>query len=397
MTHALMVLTLVTVMVLIGACQSSAPAASSPAATATTAPVAAAKTQEKEAPKPPGAKDAPAEKTVPKEAAPKAPSGDAARALYDAAKNEGQVIWQNTAFGEDLLTALIGSFETRYPGIKVSSQTTSSGPAVTRLLSESAAGRVSIDVGMGAAEEMVPLTQRDLLVRSDWTSISGVPAGNILLDSRFVVAYDLAHGWIYNTRLVTPADVPKTWGDLLSPKWKGRKLAVPVNGATGIEAMRILGKWDAQTYKKFLDDLKAQELIVESSGAGTAQRIADGQTPLGIFPTTLLPELLQKGAPLELAPLGPLVAKRFGFYTAKGVPHPNAGKLFMAWLGSAEAGKIFDKWGRGPATPCSASEVAKLLCAKNIEALPDDGAQLSDQVRELLKLSQDTLGLVPSK
>lgn len=396
---------IVMVAVLLAGCQATAPPPSQPKASGasppTPVPAASEKATPKEvataaakAPEKPAAKEVP---TATAKAAEKAPAtakaASAEQELYEAAKKEGEVIWISTSFEDETLEMLLAGFEKKYPGIKVTTTKNSSAQIVRRAVVEASTGRLAFDVGMGGVDEMGPLKERDLLVGFDWPKIADVPASSILIGSMFLSAYDLTNGWVYNKNLVTTADVPKTWEDLLSPKWKGRKLAVMAAGAVGIEAQRILGKWDQAKYAQFLNDLKAQELVIESSGAGLAQRVADGQLPMGMFPITLVPSLLQKGAPLEIAPLGPLVTKRFGVYTFKGVPHPNAAKLLMGYVTSTAARPAWAKGGRGSAAPCDASELAKLLCDKKVEVTLDDGMERSAQLAELLQLNRAGLGL----
>lgn len=395
---------LMVAIVLLAACQSAAPApaptsaaATAPKTPETKAPSQAAPTvaAPKEAATKEPAKAATAKEAPPKTAVPKESAGAAVQDLYEAAKKEGEVIWQTTGIADENLEQLIKAFQAKYPGIKLSTATSSSADIVRRIVTETPAGRRSFDVGMGGADGVGPLVERDLLVGYDWAKVSDVPASSILLNGRFLAVYDLPNGWIYNSRLVTPADVPKAWEDLLAPRFKGRKLGVLVDGAMAFEGLSILGRWDKEKYAKYLNDLKAQELVVEPRGAGLAQRVADGQIPIGVFPVTLLPNLVKQGAPLELAPLGPLTTKRFGVYTVKGVPHPNAAYLLIGWLAGSGARPEWAKGGRGAATPCDASDVAKIICDKKVELMLDDGMQRSGQIADVQKLHREVLGLVP--
>ncbi|MBI4319305.1 MAG: ABC transporter substrate-binding protein [Chloroflexi bacterium] len=357
------------------------------AAPAPSPPPAQPKASEKESPKAaeapkPVAKEAakPAPAAAPKEAAPKA-AASLAPEVYEAAKREGEVIWYHTASPEDS-EGLVATFNKRYPGIKVSIVTVKASETPARIIAESSAGRLSLDVASGSLNIMQALLSRDLIVGYDWARLSDVPARSIVLGDKLISVYEYPYGWVYNTKLVPPANVPKTWDDVLTPAWKGRKIGILTGGALGFEGLSIQGTWSKEKYQKFLADLKAQEPHIEPSGAGLAQRVAAGQIPMGVFPMTLLPKMLKDGAPVDVAPLGPMQTRRQVVYTMKGVPHPNASKLFMAWLGSSEAFPEWDKQGRGPLVPCNASVVAKILCDKKIDLFIEDTLEKSEKLGE---------------
>lgn len=370
-------------LLLAGACAPSAQPAPTP-----TAQKAAEASKPADAAKPAATDAAPSP-----QAASKDTSAGMVQELYDAAKKEGEVIWQ-VGFPDEQVAGLVAAFQKKYPGIKVSTLSVNLPTMPARLVTEASAGRLTVDVAMGSVSNTGPVLERDLPASYDWAKVSDVSASSILLGGKLVVMYDLPTGWVYNTKLVPAADVPKTWEDLLTPKWKGRKLTV-TGSRMGFESMSILGKWDKQKYEQFLKDLKSQELVVEPRGSALAERIAQGETLIGAFPISLLPDMLQKGAPIALAPLGPLSTTRTGVYTVRGVPHPNAARLLIAWLGSSEASPEWDKLGRGAATPCNASALARILCDKKVEVTLEDSLEMSEKFAQAEKLGRDLLGIVP--
>jgi iron(III) transport system substrate-binding protein len=74
-----------------------------------------------------------------------------------------------------------------------------------------------------------------------------------------------------------------------------------------------------------------------------------------------------KGAPIDLAPVSPVIATAFGLYVPPGAPHPAAAELLAAWLVTPAAEHALEKVSYyALATPCSASRMAGMFCAKHV-------------------------------
>ena len=116
-------------------------------------------------------------------------SEQAIQDLYKAAKAEGEVIWQ---VGGTLrtYTPAAKAFEAVYPGVKCSVIEISATTIHTRIITEAAAGRVSLDVGGTMTDILLPLLKRDLLIKQDWSRITDSDPNLILFDGAFVISYD---------------------------------------------------------------------------------------------------------------------------------------------------------------------------------------------------------------
>ncbi|MBI4320886.1 MAG: ABC transporter substrate-binding protein [Chloroflexi bacterium] len=395
MRRVLCLLAVGLVATLVVACQAAiptptpAPKQAAPAA-ATAAPKAAAPTPTT------AAKPAPATAPATPTAVAK-PAASAEQALYEAAKKEGKVNYYSPSFTDEELALLTGGFKKKYPGIEVAVVKVSSTNTVNRILTEAAAGRLTVDVATAGLSIISPLLERDLLLSFDWASVADIPKESISLNGRFLAAYDSPYGWFYNTRTVAEADVPRKWEDLLLPKWKGQKLGIAtVSSVFGFEAMNIQGTWDRQKYELFLDGLKAQQLAMETNQPLLAEKVASGELHMGTSTLGILTSIIEKGAPIKIASLSPTVVLRSGVYTPKGAPNPNAAKLFTAFLASKDGLELWNKTGRGPAAPCDASVPAKMLCDAKIQLVFEDGAEKTKQINELVDLNRKLLG-IPTK
>lgn len=285
-------------------------------------------------------------------------------ALYQAAKKEGAVTWCTQA--QPLVQPLIDAFEKKYPGIKVSTFTLAFNQLPGRIITEQKAGSLTVDVATGTPTYVLPLLERDLMVGYDWTKISDVDPKAVVLDKRFVVLYDGPIVYVYNTNMVPKNEVPQKFEDLLSPKWKGRKIATT---ATGYPAYFLFQRWqtDPERVIGLVKRLRQQELLVGTDIRDLMNRVAAGEVPLVCGIATTLVEMQGKGAPVALCPISPTFNTPFGHYVPKDSPHPNAAKLLMAYVSSKEALPMWLAQGRGSATPCDASPMAKVLCDAGVK------------------------------
>ena len=315
-----------------------------------------------------------------------------AQALYDAAKEEGEVVW-HIGFDTEEAASLVDGFKKAYPGIDVQVVSISEPALPAKLTSESAAGKVSIDVAMGRTDTLRPLLDRDVLVTEDWAELADIDPENIMLDGRLVKVYDFVIGWFYNQDKVAEGDVPQEWEDLLDPKWGGRKMLIQANGDVGLAGRVMTKEWTIDQVRDFLEKMKPQDVISEARGTPIVSKVGTGQYPLGVAPITIVPGAIKDGAPLGLLPLGPVVSLPNGVFEVKHAAHPNAAKLLISWLGSADAKPVWEALGRGGATRCDDSAMAQMLCDAKIEVVEADTLEKAAEVEDVAAVGREVLGV----
>ncbi|MFI5000010.1 MAG: ABC transporter substrate-binding protein, partial [Reyranellales bacterium] len=144
----------------------------------------------------------------------------------------------------------------------------------------------------------------------------------------------------YNTRLVKPEDAPKSYADLVDPKWMGKIVkAHPGYSGTIMTATQQLSRdlgwgWFEKLAK--LKILQVQSAVdpPKKVGAGERAVMADGTE----YGTTLLKA---KGEPIELiyaSEGSPLITGPSGIMVR--AANPNAARLFYAWSMSAEGQQL---------------------------------------------------------
>lgn len=165
-------------------------------------------------------------------------------------------------------------------------------------------------------------------------------AGFIDPQNRSVVASPVTEGIVYNTRAVPAAAAPKTFKDLLDPKWKGKLAhADPIYSGSATAAVNILVNLHGWDYYQQLS--RQQPLIVQSIGA-VPRTLLSGEAEVGVVAINAdVAELIAKGEPLAL--VSPAEGTPYFTWEAailKTASHPNAAKLWMDFLISVPHQKL---------------------------------------------------------
>ncbi|MFC1491663.1 ABC transporter substrate-binding protein [Nitrospinota bacterium] len=293
---------------------------------------------------------------------------------------------------------LLTAFQKKYPGIKLSSYRLNGGTNVVRVIQEHQAGKLSMDVGWANMIQVQPLVEKDLLVTmtDEWVKSMGVNPDKVLINNKWIGTYDQAPVFIYNKNLVSAADVPKSFEDLLDPKWKGGKILMTPSTIIWGQLYELWLR-DKRKVKDIVARLRGQEVILASTNFSVPRRLAAGEAPIGVTFVTSAADAIKKGAPVALCPLSPTVAPTGGLYIPKGVPHPNAAKLLLGWLASEEAQLIWNKKvRRGWVTsdPESAP-AAKLMIESGVKYKRVTTQKELKILLELGKTAYDIMGFTP--
>lgn len=185
-----------------------------------------------------------------------------------------------------------------------------------------------------------PLWQKKLHIPYDYGQL-GVDSRAVHYDSGTVSIANQIVLPAYNPKILPARDVPKRWEDLLDAKWKG-KIGVPT--ATGQFDFLAIA-WGEEKFLDFVRALAKQEPI-PGKLAELATRLELGEILLA---TTLTDSFIHRarktGGSLEHAQVQPVVSPAYHAGVLKGSRHPNAARLFAAFLTSLEAQQIWEKYG----------------------------------------------------
>jgi ABC-type Fe3+ transport system substrate-binding protein len=318
--------------------------------------------------------------------------------LYEAAKQEGKMVWWYTSPADEAAT-FIKAFTAKYPGITVDYTDLPLDQHTQKFQLEAQAKKVSADVvavqGFGAL--------RDAGILGDLSEVmaaSGAPDEVAPPDKTGVAFTFSPNGVGYNTNLVSAADAPKSWDDLLNPKWKGQ-IAVDSRLQAFVQLTDIpayggkrQGFWSEQQVVDYLTKLKAQNPQVVNSNTTMVTQVAAGELSFAVgVHLVSFRRVQQKGAPIEWASIGfnpldtPLTV------VPKDAPHPNAGRLFMLWSLSAEGKKVWDDVrGEGDPSPGAGTSQSMYLEQRHIMPLYA-GFEYEDEIPRLTKKYREALGI----
>jgi iron(III) transport system substrate-binding protein len=260
--------------------------------------------------------------------------------LIAAAQKEGSVVFYSSydvAVGE----VFRKGFEAKYPGIAVQVERAGSERIFSRVAQEYESGIHAVDVIDSAdATHLMFWKRKGLLAAYVPEGIEAWPAD--MRDPDGFYAADRASLTVigYNTRLVKQEDAPKSYADLLDPKWKGKIVkahpAYSGNIMTTTYALSRLLGWG------FYEKLGTQRVLQVQSSTEPPKKVALGERPVMIDGNEYNLFLLKKqGAPIEVvyAAEGTTLCPGMAGIM-KDAPHPNAARLFASYLFSLEAQQL---------------------------------------------------------
>lgn len=302
------------------------------------------------------------------------------------AKSEGRLVFY-TSWGPTDADYVIKAFEKKYPFLKVDSVRSSSEKTLQRLLTEQRAGQFLGDVVAVSGIQSEILKAKNALDRYESREAANFPADWRDADGFGVGLHQTLYVIGYNSRLVSPDAVPKSYDDLLHPRWKGQ-----------------LG-WDSEEYYLFGALMKArgkekglqlwrqlaeQNINFRKGYTLLAELVSAGEYPVAVsLYQHRVDEYAEKGAPLQWVAPNPLVGgdpNRISLL--KNAAHPNAAKVFIDFMLSAEGQKLLQDKGRSPGRIGLGPKNPRLKSAKTLtlHVSTEEFEQLGKEFNRIFKV-----------
>ena len=301
------------------------------------------------------------------------------QALIDAARKEGQVNYYTST---DLPVAekVAKAFEAKYPGIAVRVERSGAERVFQRIGQEYASNIHAVDVVNSSDAAHFIVWKRDgILAPYVPEDVARYPAEHRDVDGQFASFRVWLSIIAYNTNLVKPDDAPKSFADLLDPKWKGKIVkAHPGYSGTIMTAtyqmQRDLG-WS------YFEKLAKQNIMQVQSSADPPKKLDLGERAVmadgneyNIF------QLKEAGRPVEpvYATEGsPLIIGPNGIF--KSSPNPNAAKLFQSFCLGREAQQLIIDVGGLRSVHPDTKEKAGRKPLTEIKTMRDDAAAVEKE------------------
>jgi iron(III) transport system substrate-binding protein len=271
---------------------------------------------------------------------------DREQRLVSGAKQEGVVsIYTSMQLPDSL--PLTQAFERKF-GLKVSLWRASGEKVVQRALAEARAGRFDADVVETDGAQMEILYREKQLAPFHSPSLKDIPPKIVPSHRHYVPTRLSLYVLVYNTKLVPSGEAPKSYEDLLNPKWAGR---------IGLEAADVA--WFAAVAKAmggekglaYFAKLAAARPEIRGGHTLLAELVASGEILMAPDAHIQGVERLKKrGAPVEWKPLQPAFGQPSSVGVTRRAPHPHAALLFADFILSREGQEIIKSRNRVPSS-----------------------------------------------
>jgi iron(III) transport system substrate-binding protein len=265
------------------------------------------------------------------------PDTPATKQLYEAAKKEGSVmIWGPLARSLEWLTK---EFPLAYPGIEV--KFVGDQDLAVKAIAEARAGRHEVDVFHSSLGGTIPVIQRDLLAQIDWAAY-GVKRDSIVFDGKAILTNNIVYAVTYDTNKVKPEDLPRSWTDILDPKYKGKM------AGSSFLVPRLIGflglEWGEEKAMKFARDLVGTtDILITRQPAIDFIRTGERQYTIGDFEAGARYWQSQKMAVDYIIP-EPVAAVQFLNAVMAKAPRPNAARLLAVWMTTPNGKRLREKY-----------------------------------------------------
>lgn len=257
------------------------------------------------------------------------------RDLIEGAKKEGKVVWYTTLTVRES-DRMLKRFHQMYPFIKTEMFRSGDLKLLTKIMAEARAKKSLFDVVATTGISAEIMKHKGLFAKYISPHRRYYPKEINDPEGYWTDYYLNLNVMGYNTRLVAPADVPKTYEELLDPKWKG-KLGMDTKAFYWFANMfKVMGEEKALAYMKKLSE---QEILFRTGRTLNAQMLAAGEVSICLtLYNNRVEQMKTDGAPIEWFVIEPVVPEIHPVAISAQAPHPNAARLLVDFILS-EAGQ----------------------------------------------------------
>ena len=315
-------------------------------------------------------------------------------ALIEAAKKEGKVLYY-TSVDLPMAEKIARAFEAKYPGIAVRVERTGAERVFQRITQEYSSRIYAVDVVNSSDAAHLIVWKRDGILAPYVPEdiAKHYPAEHKDADGLFA-SFRLGLSVIaYNSSLVKAADAPRSFADLLDPKWKGKMIkAHPGYSGTIMTATHQITRDLGWSY---LEKLSQQGVMQVQSASDPPKKLALGERTVQADGNEYnLFQLKESGRPVEpvyAAEGTPLIVGPNAIF--KNAPNPNAARLFQSYCFSAECQQLIIDVGGLRSVHPQTKEKSGRKPFKEIKTMKEDaaavekhGAEIKERYSKLFKV-----------
>jgi iron(III) transport system substrate-binding protein len=280
---------------------------------------------------------------------------------------------------------MVNGFQARYPDIRVQLERSGAERILQRISQEYASNIHAADFVESSDMGMfVSWKKNGWLAAYVPSDVAAWPAEERDPDGQFASLRVSLSVIAYNSKVIKPEDAPKSFADLLSPRWRMRLVkAHPSYSGTILTSTyateKVLG-WD------YFEKLAKQRVMQVQSAADPPKKVAQGERPVMVDGSEyVVLNMADAGEPIVpvYAPEGtPLLSGQAAIMAQ--APHPNAARLFASYVFSAEGQQLMADSGNlrsfNPGVKLKPGH-AKLADIKLLRTNADDLATAGEEVK----------------
>ena len=264
-------------------------------------------------------------------------------ALVKAAQGEGSVTLYSVTNQEEAVPEIKG-FEAA-TGIKVDYVRSGGAELMSRIMIETRAGKPMWDVLASSGLELMPT---ELLMDFDPPEAAHLDPNALDRAKRWYGLYTIHYVPAYNTELVKASDLPKTYKDFARhPEWRDH---VVIDSTDRVWLAGMIEHFGMERGRKLIGDIVTTvRPILQKGKLGTVRSLGAGEYWITLNNwASLTTGVRMGGSPVDFWVLDPVIIAYGEVGASARAPHPNAAKLLVNYMLSAEAQKLRTTWGRVP-------------------------------------------------
>ncbi len=278
----------------------------------------------------------------------KLPTQERQRQLEKGAKKEGNLtVYSNQ--GIKTIRAYAKRFRKKYPFVKVNASRLQGARGLDRILLEHRMGKLEADIVGVDFDNIGELLRAGILDRYDSPEKKHFPSQFWDKEARWYANNYTLVVIAYNTDLVKPNEAPKSYADLLDPKWKN-EISIDTEPEQAVFVWLL--DWGEEKTVKYMKALMRNGTVPRRGHTLQVSLLCAGETKIAVevYPARVAQMKHEKGCPAEIVFPDPTPGS-IGSHTGivKSARHPHAAALFLDFMLSAEGAALLAKAGGLPA------------------------------------------------
>lgn len=249
---------------------------------------------------------------------------------------------------ESQLKAIEAAFEAKHPDIDLEYFFAGGGKIIERLGHEAGGGKPVCDVvWIGDSSDFVTFKEKGMLEAYESPECAHIPAAFCDADHYFTAGRLVTMGIAWNKdpgRGIDQSEVPKTWNDLLDPKWKGRVIMTDPEQSTTSKHWMGAMMQNPDYGPAFFEGLYANACTLGQDSTTTHSLVADGSYQVGICLDYFSRNLADEGFPIGFRYTdGDVLTLQSPLALVKNAPNRKNGRLLIDFILSKEGQELLAK------------------------------------------------------